>query len=387
MYGKIKLSKFLRKISFFKLNTVFYFLIFFILIFLLNQNIFAFGKNPIPQEKINYYKDVLKYGTISDLKKILSELIIYDCKPLINELVQVLFTTNDTGIKTSVLNILKDYDEAKDKVKPYIISVLNDKFSDNALLRIVIIAAGNYKFIDLEDKIFEIFNKKEYETDIELRKACIEALGNMQSTKYMDDIFNFYLDTKNNTDLRAICALYFSKFDSIKKEYIEKMNKIVSDKAENSIVKRYTITALSKYGDPSSFDALIQALKTDDPYLQIYAAQAIKKYNADEAKKIIFELIRSNNAKVRLEVVKVLGEFNAFEYIEAIIYLALYDQDNNVKKEARNVFLQMVSSMSTLNYSDEVKDKIKYLLDYISKYDPLEENRNKAKSLLQKFFG
>ncbi|MCX8058034.1 MAG: HEAT repeat domain-containing protein [Spirochaetes bacterium] len=364
----------------------FYLLLFIALILIFNLSLFATGKNPIPQEKINYYKDVLKFGTINDLKKILAELIIYDCRPLIDELIQVLLTTNDIGIKSSVLSIIKDIQEAKDKVKPYIIMVINDKFSDSSLLRLVIIAAGNYKIIELEDKIFEIFNKKEYETEIELRKACIESLGNMLSTKYMEQIFNFYIDTKNNADLRAICALYFSKFDSIKKEYIEKMNQIVADKAENSIVRRFTIYALSKFGDQSSFEALIAALKSDDPYIQIYAAQAIKKYNADEAKKVIFELIRSNNSKVRLEVVKVLGEFNAIEYIEAIIYLSLYDSDNNVKKEARDVFLKMISSLSILNFSNEIKEKIRYLLDYISKYDPSEDNRNKAKTLLQKFF-
>jgi len=357
-----------------------------IILILMFNLVYSFEKKPIPQDKIKYYEDVLKYGTINDLKKVLSELIIYDCRPLIDELIYVLINTSDISVKTGVLNILKDIEEAKDKVKPYIINIINDKFSDNALLRLAIITAGNLKIIELEDKIFEIFNKKEYENEIDLRKACIESLGEMGSIKYMEEIFNFYTDSKNNNDLRSTCALYFSKFDKIKKEYIEKMNQIAADKAENSYVRRYTIYTLGKFADPSSFDALIQALRYDDPYIQIYAAQALKKYNSEEAKKVIFELIRSNNAKVRLEVIKTLGEFNAKEYIEAIIYLALYDSDNEVKKEARLVFLKILSDLKTLDFPKEVIEKIQYLLQYISKYDPQEVNREKAKTLLQKFF-
>ncbi len=357
-----------------------------ILLFILSINVFGFEKKTIPSESIEYYQDILKYGTINEIKNLLNKLIIYQCDPLVNELIELFKSTNNVQIKTSIMGLIKDIESAKKQIIPLLIEILDDKFSDNALIKMAIISCGELNVLQLENKIYEYFIDEKYESETQIRIACIDALGKMKGTKHFDDLFIFLEDTTNDDTLRAQAALYYSNFDMIDKKYIEKMNEIIIDKAEDKYVRRYIIHCLGKYKDPSSFDYLKQALSSEDPYIQLYAAQALKSYGFDKASDEIIKLIRSNNEKIRVEVLDMFKEANALEFIDVVVYKAMHDDSNPVRAKAREVFLFLLEKNGRPKVDQSIQDKIYELLTYIEKYDPIEENRKKAESLIEKHY-
>lgn len=360
--------------------------LFFIILFFKNYFIFGYDKQKIPDEKIDYYSEVLKYGTEEEVLNILKELLIYDCTPLVDDLLNLIDTTYNVNIKINALTVLGDLEKEAKKIEPYLKKIIEDKFSNNSLLRIAIVDSGKLKLKSLEDDIYTIFTKKEYEEEKGIREACLQALGEIRSTKYMDKIYEFLIDSKNDDELRSYAALYFSNFDKIDKKYIEKFNEMITDNAENTYVRRYLLFALSKIKDPSSYKYIKKSLESEDPYIQIYAAQAIKNYNKKDADKVLMQLLRSNNVNVRIEALKSLKELKAFDSLDIIVYKAIHDKNEKVRYAAYDAFLTIMENQKSINADDKLKDKIKFLLNYIKDYSKNKEYKERAKKLLKKFF-
>lgn len=358
----------------------------FVILIICNNVLSGYDKKKIPDSKIEYYRDVLKYGTEEEVINALKELLIYNCDPLFDDLLLVLDTTYNVNIKINTLNLLGDLKNKADKIKPYLKKIIKDKFSNNVLLKTAIINVGKLEIKEFEDDIYSIFIKKEYEDEKEIRKACLQALGRIKAVKYMDDIYNFLADTKNNDELRSYAALYFSNFKNINKKYIEKFNEMATDDAENTYVRRYLIFSLSKIKDPSSYEYIKKALESEDPYIQIYAAQAIKNYNKEDSGEILIQLLRSNNVNVRIEALKSLKEIKDYDSIEIIIYKALHDKDEKVRYTAFDAFLTILEDQKAIKANKKLKNKIKYLLEYIKDYSKNKEYKERAKKLLNKFF-
>ncbi|MFN3411001.1 MAG: HEAT repeat domain-containing protein [Exilispira sp.] len=371
-------SKFLKiLISFFTI---------FIFLFIMKINIFSETKPQIPQDKIKYYEDVLLYGTEEELQKALSELMLYDVTPLLNQLLNLLNSSLKPSIKISIINCIRSLKEQAKVIAPSLANIIKDKFSDKSLLSIAIVACGDLELIEFEDDLFNIFNDKVYKDDINILRNVLIALGKMKSVKYMEDIFQYLIDSKNNSEIRSAAALYFSEFEKIDNKYIQKFNEMIIDKTENSFIRRYLLYALSKYKDQSSYDFIIKAITDDDPYIQIYAAKALKEYKSDEAISVLLNALRSNNPSVRIEVLNLFGEIKSLQPIDAIIYKIMNDKDANVRKAARDAFLKILEANKNANLTSEQAEAIKNALLYIFKYDPVEANRLRAKQLLLDIF-
>lgn len=365
---------------------IFIFFIFFILLVFVSNHVFSQTKPQIPQDKIKYYEDVLLYGTEEELQKALSELLLYDVSPLLEQLLKLLNSSIKSSIKISIINCIRSLKEKADLIAPSLKIIITDKYADKSLLSISILAVGELGLKEFEDYLFNIFNDKAYKDDINILRNVLIALGKMQSKKYMEEIFNYLIDTKNNSEVRSSAALYFSEFDKVETKYIDKFNEMVIDKTENSFVRRYLLYALSKYKSPSSYEFIVKAISDDDPYIQIYAARALKEYKAEQAIDVLLNALRSNNPSVRVEVLNLLGEIKSLAAIDAIIYKIMNDKDANVRKAARDAFLKIVEANKNVNFSNTQAEAIKNALLYIFKYDPLEANRLKAKQLLQDIF-
>ncbi|GEM_PF-1578392 len=343
-------------------------------------------KPQIPQDKIKYYEDVLLYGTEEELQKALSELLLYDVTPLLNQLLSLLNSSIKPSIKIAIINCIRTLKEKASEISPSLKAIILDKYVDKNLLSITILAVGELNLIEFEDNLYDIFVDTAYKDDITILRNVLISLGKMQSIKYMEQIFNYLIDSKNNSEIRSAAALYFAEFSSIDTKYIEKFNEIVIDKTENSFVRRYLLYALSKYKNPSSYQFLLKAISDEDPYIQIYAARALKEYKSEDAISVLINALRSNNPSVRVEVLKLFGEIKSLEPIDAIIYKIMNDKDSNVRKAARDAFLQIVEANKSVSFNNELAQKIKDTLLYIFKYDPLEANRIKAKQLLLEIF-
>lgn len=361
-------------------------IIIFALIFVFQNNILADTKPQIPSDKIKYYEDVLLYGTEEELQKALSELLLYDVTPLLNQLLNLLNSSIKPSIKIAIINCIRSLKEKAKVIAPSLKVIITDKYADKNLLAVTILACGELGLIEFEDDLFNIFNDKVYKDDINILKNILIALGKMQSKKYIDQIFSYLIDSKNNSEIRSAAALYFSEFDSIDIKYIQKFNEIVIDKTENSFIRRYLLYALSKYKDQSSYEFIVKAISDEDPYIQIYAARALKEYKSDEAISVLLNALRSNNPSVRVEVLNLLGEIKSLEPIDAIVYKIMNDKDNNVRKAAREAFLKIIEANKNANFTPEQAETIKNTLLYIFKYDPLESNRLRAKQLLLEIF-
>ncbi|HQJ40192.1 MAG TPA: HEAT repeat domain-containing protein [Exilispira sp.] len=365
-------------------------IIIFVLILLLIQlfffDIHSQTKPAIPADKIKYYDDVLKYGTEEELQKVLSELLLYDVTPLLDQLLSLLNSNIKPAIKISIINCIRSLKEKSAQISPYIKNIISDKFSDKNLLSTAILATGDLELKELEDLLYEIFTDKAYKDEVNIIRNILLSLGKMKSTKYMQQIFDFLIDSKNSSEIRAAAALYFAEFDSVDSKYIDKFNEMIIDKTENSFVRRYLIYAISKYKAESSYKYILQAINDEDPYIQIYAAKALKEYNVKEGIDILLNTLRSNNPQVRIEILNLLGELKSLDAIEAIIYKAQYDKDANVRKAARDAFFKILEANKNANIKGELAEKIIDFLKYLYKYDPLEANRLKAKQLLLEIF-
>jgi len=343
-------------------------------------------KPQIPQDKIKYYEDVLLYGTEEELQKALSELLLYDVTPLLNHLLNLLNSSVKPSIKIAIINCIRSLKEKNQVIAPSLKIIITDKYVDKNLLAITILAVGELNLIEFEDDLYNIFTDKVYKDDITILRNVLISLGKMQSKKYMEQIFNYLIDSKNSSEIRSAAALYFVEFNSIDIKYIEKFNEMVVDKTENSFVRRYLLYALSKYKDPTSYQYIVKAISDEDPYIQIYAARALKEYKSEDAIAVLINALRSNNPSVRIEVLNLLGEIKSLEPLDAIIYKIMNDKDSNVRKAARDAFLKIIEANKTFNFNQELTEKIKNTLLYIFKYDPLEANRIKAKQLLLEIF-
>ncbi|MEJ5273075.1 MAG: HEAT repeat domain-containing protein [Spirochaetota bacterium] len=377
----IKLSV---KENIFKLFLLFMILLF--SVFTFSNKVIADTKPQIPQDKIKYYEDVLLYGTEEELQKALSELLLYDVSPLLNQLLNLLNSSVKPSIKIAIINCIRSLKDKAQLIAPSLKVIITDKYVDKNLLSITILACGELGLIEFEDNLFNIFNDKVYKDDINILKNVLIALGKMQSKKYMEQIFQFLVDSKNNSEVRSSAALYFAEFDSVDIKYIQKFNEMVIDKTENSFIRRYLLYALSKYKDQSSYEFIVKAISDDDPYIQIYAARALKEYKSSEAIPVLLNALRSNNPSVRIEVLNLLGEIKSLDTIDAIAYKIINDKDANVRKAARDAFLKIVEANKNANLTDQQKETIKNTLLYIFKYDPVEANRLKAKELLSEIF-
>jgi HEAT repeat protein len=365
---------------------IYFFILILFLISLFFYNAYSQNKPSIPADKIKYYEDVLKFGTEEELQKVLSELLLYDVTPLLDQLLSLLNSNIKPAIKISIINCVRSLKEKSAQISPYIKNIISDKFSDKNLLSAAILAAGDLELKELEDLVYGVFIDKAYKDDVNIIRNVLVSLGKMKSTKYMQQIFDFLIDSKNSSEMRAAAALYFAEFDSVDSKYIDKFNEMIIDKTENSFVRRYLIYAISKYKAESSYKYILQAINDEDPYIQIYAAKALKEYNAKEGIDILLNTLRSNNPQVRIEILNLLGELKSLDAIEAIIYKAQYDKDTNVRKAAREAFFKILEANKNANIKGELAEKIIDFLKYLYKYDPLEANRLKAKQLLLEIF-
>ena len=291
-----------------------------------------------------YYKEVLMYGTDSDITNAFSK-VRKNLGEDVNRLILNLFKENhDIKVYMSAVDYIKisKLKSAKDiLVKELDRKPINEDYEED-----IIVALSEINAKDSLNKLIDIF--KEGNTSLRIKMDIIDAFGSLG--KGNDEVENILINTvkdkKNKDDIRAHAVLSLGKIKSEKS--IDLIRKILFNRYEKEIVRMYSTYSLKEIEGESATDDLASLINDKDPKVAEYATKALSDINSDKVGDVLIKALRSDYDIVRYYAVLGLKKLKYKKAYKILEFKSKYDSNPHVRQVALSA-LKEIKGESKLN--------------------------------------
>ncbi|MBI4244564.1 MAG: HEAT repeat domain-containing protein [Planctomycetes bacterium] len=159
------------------------------------------------------------------------------------------------------------------------------------------------------------------DTNDNVKKSAILALGRLQSNKHTKDIFDTIISTNPLLNIELTCAALRTLGTLQSKEYEQD----VANLLENELVRGCAIQALGLYKSAQFKKQIVGYLDDEDDNTRATAIEFLTKTGDVKYKDQTISCLNDQSARVRVASIKAIDAFNAKEYTDDLIKL-LNDQ-------------------------------------------------------------
>jgi HEAT repeat protein len=136
--------------------------------------------------------------------------------------------------------------------------------------------------------------------DFKTKNDAIKQLGKLRHQKARDKLFEIAESVEWNGRLR-ITAIDMLGRGNVDKRFINLMNKIANDAAQDKEIRRTAITQLSRLRDMGSLDTLIKALDDEYRFIRFWAVRGLIKYKDRKAYPALIKALGDDDEEIRKE--------------------------------------------------------------------------------------
>jgi HEAT repeat protein len=109
---------------------------------------------------------------------------------------------------------------------------------------------------------------------------------------------------------------------------------LLDDEDEDMTLRRYACDALGKSGDRDALPSIKRAIDSKDNILRSYAIAAVGHFPGEETVQILMTSLRDSFPRVRELAAEKLGDLEASEAVDILIYRARRDPEKKVRQSA-----------------------------------------------------
>ena len=206
------------------------------------------------------------YGVVSDA-------ILYVCKFSEDDeevVLQAFLNSSDVRVKCSAVVCMANHSPAKDldKVQKYVDSLLSESGKDKILIRTEL--ARSFAAIKAPSLIHDNLIELLVDDEVVVRKAAIEASGNILNQNLVPNLIKNLTDKKTGSSARRVLVKYGS-------DVIEILVEILQNESEDIELRGSVARVLGRIPDERAVQVLLNNLKHDSPLLRYNIIKSLNK--------------------------------------------------------------------------------------------------------------
>lgn len=281
--------------------------------------------------------DTIRYGTETEIASLIqtlkSENSAFMDEKLETELIALSQNTRNQNILTGLLGFfgertknglearsLRAIEERDDEAHATVLAAIDYLGKVNAVAAIAPLEA----LLDT--------NEERY-LDAAFRALGRAAKGNVGTG---DQVAEYLLDfyTNRNPPDQNRREIVVALGETGSKQGISLLSEIAENNEERPVLRMAALEALSKIGDQTGLDPILQALSATDPNVRSSAVAALGPFSGGQVDDAILESFRDSYYRTRIGAAKAAGERKLSGAIPYLRYRAEYDEVPTVKDEA-----------------------------------------------------
>ncbi|MDR0313581.1 MAG: HEAT repeat domain-containing protein [Treponema sp.] len=300
----------------------------FIMIFLCSQLSSQEAANPVNARRLN----TLRYGTETEIAALIQTLRNEKDYTLDDSLVELFESSRNRNILTGIMSFFGEREKSGLEEKAIRIIEERDTEANETVL-----AAVDYLGRVNAHSATAVLERLIREGETRFLNNAIRALGRAARGSESKDstalfLVNYYnTGNPSNENQREIIVAIGETGSS---EGIAFLTGIVRNSEERYVLRMAALDSLGKIGDPSSLDAIIEAVSTADPNVRSSAIAALAPFSGEAADLAVLEGLRDSYYRTRIGAAQAAGRRRMEAAVPYLQYRAENDDVQAVKDEA-----------------------------------------------------
>jgi HEAT repeat protein len=288
-----------------------------------------FASAPIVAQNIEFYNQVVKYGTDSDIAEAFSQ-VTENLGQDVNSAVLMLFTEeHSVDVFMSLVRYITAIE--MEEAEAALVNELHNGYTSEDYRETVIHALGVMGSQSSLTVLKHYYaNNKSTKR---IKKAIIDAWGNIGDAAIEATLIQILEDKREDDEIKARAILALGQVKSVRS--LDLLVQIAQNKYENKYLRMYAVHSLGRIGGEAMIDILGALLQDDTHEIAEYAVKAISDIESKKSGEYLIHALRSDFDKVRYFAVLGLAEKNYVDAIEILTFKAEHDRNEKVRQEAQ----------------------------------------------------
>ena len=287
----------------------------------------ALGQAGSQGAELESRREILRYGIESEVLAAIKQIADSGRVVLEEELLELIRPESSTALLQAVLELFGGQGIAD--AEPHVLKLLaGEAQEDPRRLEPMIRYLAAVRSRAAERPLLELLDSENEQVAL----AAIDALGSLGGTAAGPRLQAKLADPQCPEGLKSRLILALGKLKYA--PALEELLRIVENPDENKIWRMYAAAALGDIADPRALSALRALFSDPDSLVRAYAASALARFDLSEVEGMLQEGLRDSNVKVRLAAAKALGNPEAIQSVDILIYKARRDPEGQVRAQA-----------------------------------------------------
>lgn len=317
------------------------------------------------KNRADWIEKTMRFGTHKERKQALS--YIEDVRDdgrkqkLIKLLLEMLEKENESTVIIKSIHVLGDLEE-----KGAVPLIKNYLYHDSEDVRIAAVYfIKDVKAESVKPDLIKLLKEADFEKDSNFTIGLIKTLGDFKAAEIKDFAIEKIEDNKTTHNNRMALVLFLGESGASDSE--DFLIKLFKDEGENSSLRSYAVSALSKLKSKKAADSLTDFMKEYDSYsfnkqkkyykLYMYTLTGLVRLGDDRAFSRLYDSLRSDNSSIRLQAINLLKELGDKRSIDILKYKAEYDPNIKVQKAAKDALKEMGIDLDDESEKKDSDDK------------------------------
>jgi HEAT repeat protein len=291
--------------------------------------VFAYSQQDVEASRLA----TIKYGTETEIATLVQALRTENADYLDDELITLIESTRNQRILNGVFGFFADRE--KPGLEQRALRAIEDR--DNETSETVLAAIeylGRVKASQAAPAIMEVLDTEERR----FMNSSFRALGRASSSdkemseKAAEFLIEFYNDRDPGNDNRRDVIIALGETKSL--SALPLLIDIATNTDERVPLRMAALESISKIGDPSGLEAILNSVGTNDPNVRSTAVAALGPFSGDAVDQAILDAFRDSYYRTRIAAAQASRERRLAAAVPYLQFRAERDDVPNVKDES-----------------------------------------------------
>ena len=275
-------------------------------------------------------RDLIRYGTDSEILKLVTVLEEEKAEYLDEELLAVLEATKNGKITSTVLGYFGRKNDPRAEARA--LKTLRERdLETNEAVEAAINYLGLIASREAPPALRDLLDAEEARF-MEIAVRSLGRTGGVEADVNASFLLSYYDERETNSGVKqaiigALGALGSKKATTFLKE-------LARNGDETAVRRMAALESIGKIGDGEALDAVLESLTASDPNVRSAAVAALGPFSGEKVDAAILEAFRDSYYKTRSAAAKAAGERKMGEAVRYLRYRAERDEVSAVKEDA-----------------------------------------------------